>query len=81
MQSGEFFYRDLADTESVADLLVQAAGDDERHDLPLPRAGMRVTDGRLRLEAAFRSCAPERHLLPRADVGVSRCERQVRLGT
>jgi hypothetical protein len=54
MQSGEFFYRDLADTESVADLLVQAAGDDERHDLPLPRAGMRVTDGKLRLVTALR---------------------------
>ena len=67
-------YRDLADTESVADLLVQAAGDDERHDLPVPRTGMRVIDGRLRLRAVARvwrlkdSCSRNLSFVVRAGV-------------
>ena len=45
-------------------------------EIPKNRAALE-----LRVGAAFRPRVPESHLLPKADVGVSRCDRQVHLGT
>ena len=44
------------------------------HSRPSAVVDRHRMDDRFRLGAALRSCAPESHLLPNADVGVSRCE-------